>query len=254
MQQHAGLAEDVLDHRLNTRTVYLNRINRYLYWNMGYHVEHHMFPMVPYHNLDKLHELMKADCPPPYNGLVAAYREVIPALIRQSKDPNYYVQRTLPAPSAQAEAPRTTQVVTSQAAPDAEGWVEVCELDALVPGDVLRFEHGEERLRDLPHLHRPVVRDRRPLHARERAARGRLPAGHLHRVPQAQRPLRRARRLGAAPAPADPAEDLPGAGKRRQGAAERLSDGRRQAEDRLRQTDSTQRGTQGGKTHDDRSN
>ena len=48
MQQHAGLAEDVLDHRLNTRTVYLNLINRYLYWNMGFHIEHHMFPMVPY--------------------------------------------------------------------------------------------------------------------------------------------------------------------------------------------------------------
>ena len=56
LQQHAGLAEDVLDHRLNTRTVYLNPVNRYLYWNMGYHVEHHMFPMVPYHALGKLHE------------------------------------------------------------------------------------------------------------------------------------------------------------------------------------------------------
>ena len=144
IQQHAGLAEDVLDHRLNTRTVYLNLVNRFLYWNMGYHVEHHMFPMVPYHNLDKLHALMKDDCPPPYNGLVAAYREVIPALIRQSKDADYYIRRTLPAPSAQAEAPRTSQVVTSQAKPDAEGWVEVCELDELVPGDVLRFEHGED--------------------------------------------------------------------------------------------------------------
>ena len=68
MQQHAGLAEDVLDHRLNTRTVYLNSINRYLYWNMGYHIEHHMFPMVPYYNFGKLHELMKADCPPPTTG------------------------------------------------------------------------------------------------------------------------------------------------------------------------------------------
>ena len=107
LQQHAGLAEDVLDHRLNTRTVYLNLINRYLYWNMGYHIEHHMFPMVPYYNLGKLHELMKADCPPPYNGLVAAYREVIPALIRQSKDPNYFVQRTLPPAAPQAVAART---------------------------------------------------------------------------------------------------------------------------------------------------
>ena len=64
--QHAGLAENVLDHRLNCRTVYMNIINRYLYWNMNYHVEHHMFPLVPYHNLPKLHELVKPDMPTPY--------------------------------------------------------------------------------------------------------------------------------------------------------------------------------------------
>jgi MocE subfamily Rieske [2Fe-2S] domain protein len=110
---------------------------------MGYHIEHHMFPMVPYYNLGKLHELMKADCPPPYNGLVAAYREVIPALIRQARDPNYFVQRTLPPAAPQLETIRTTQVITSQAKPDAEGWVEVCDLEALMPDDVLRFEHND---------------------------------------------------------------------------------------------------------------
>ena len=113
--QHAGLAENVLDHRLNTRTVYMNPINRYLYWNMGYHIEHHMFPMVPYHNLAKLHELVKSDVPPPYHGLLAAWREIIPALIRESKDPDYFVQRPLPAPAPQAEAARTAQVITSAA-------------------------------------------------------------------------------------------------------------------------------------------
>jgi MocE subfamily Rieske [2Fe-2S] domain protein len=140
--QHAGLAENVLDHRLNTRTVYMNRLNRYLYWNMGYHVEHHMFPMVPYHNLAKLHDLTKADCPPPYNGLLEAYREIIPALIRQAKDPDYYVKRPVPPPAPQAEAPRSAQVIKSEARPDAGGWVEVCHLNQLIPGDVLRFEHA----------------------------------------------------------------------------------------------------------------
>ena len=61
--QHAGLAEDVLDHRLNARTVYMNPLFRFLYWNMNYHVEHHMFPMVPYHALPGLHEAIKADMP-----------------------------------------------------------------------------------------------------------------------------------------------------------------------------------------------
>jgi fatty acid desaturase len=63
--QHGGLAEDVLDHRLNSRTVYMNPVSRFIYMNMNYHVEHHMFPMVPYYNLPKLHELIKHDCHAP---------------------------------------------------------------------------------------------------------------------------------------------------------------------------------------------
>lgn len=142
LTQHAGLAENVLDHRLNTRTVYMNRLNRYLYWNMGYHIEHHMFPMVPYYNLPKLHALVKADMPPPYNGLAEAYREIIPALIRQSKDAGYYVQRPLPPPAAPVETRQVAQTILSGTVPDAAGWIAVCDLDALVPGDVLRFEHA----------------------------------------------------------------------------------------------------------------
>ena len=61
LTQHAGLGENVLDHRLNTRTVKMNVVNRFLYWNMNYHVEHHMFPMVPYHRLPELHEEIKHD-------------------------------------------------------------------------------------------------------------------------------------------------------------------------------------------------
>jgi fatty acid desaturase len=97
LTQHAGLAEDVLDHRLNSRTVYMNPIFRFLYWNMNYHVEHHMFPMVPYHALPRLHAMIKADCPPVYRSCWEAYREIIPALARQVRDPRYHVVRHLPA-------------------------------------------------------------------------------------------------------------------------------------------------------------
>jgi fatty acid desaturase len=102
--QHAGLAEDVLDHRLVCRTVYMNPIVRFTYWNMNYHVEHHMFPMVPYHALPALHEAMKADTPKPYDGFWDAYREIIPTLWRQRKDPTYFVRRQLP-PSAGTVTP-----------------------------------------------------------------------------------------------------------------------------------------------------
>jgi fatty acid desaturase len=94
--QHAGLADNVLDHRLNSRTIYMNPIFRFIYWNMNYHVEHHMFPMVPYHRLPAVHEVLKADLPKPYASTIEAYREIIPALLRQMKDPEYFVKRELP--------------------------------------------------------------------------------------------------------------------------------------------------------------
>ena len=78
LTQHTGLAENVLDHRLNCRTVRMNFINRYLYWNMNYHVEHHMFPLVPYHALPRLHEAVKEDMPTPYHSLLHAWSEIIP--------------------------------------------------------------------------------------------------------------------------------------------------------------------------------
>jgi len=104
LTQHAGLAEDVLDHRLNCRTVYMNPLFRFLYWNMNYHVEHHMFPMVPYHALPALHAELKGDMPKPYGGLRQVYREIIPALLRQRRDPAWFVERRLPtATTAAAE-------------------------------------------------------------------------------------------------------------------------------------------------------
>ena len=100
LTQHAGLPENVTDHRLNSRTVYMNPVFRFLYWNMNYHVEHHMYPMVPYHALPRLHEALRADMPPPYPSSMAAYAEIIPALVRQTRDPAYHVVRPLPQAAA----------------------------------------------------------------------------------------------------------------------------------------------------------
>ena len=59
--QHAALADNVVDHRLNNRTIFKNPISRFIYWNMNYHLEYNMFTMVPYHKLPALHELSKGD-------------------------------------------------------------------------------------------------------------------------------------------------------------------------------------------------
>jgi Na+-transporting NADH:ubiquinone oxidoreductase subunit F len=140
--QHAGLAENVLDHRLNCRTVYMNFIHRYLYWNMNYHVEHHMFPLVPYHNLPRLHEIVKPDMPTPYKNLWDAWREIIPAVLRQVRDPGYFVKRKLPTPTLRAEAPATAHVFTAKGQP-VNGWIEVCVSGFLKPEDVIRFDHEQ---------------------------------------------------------------------------------------------------------------
>ena len=98
LTQHAGLAEMVKDHRLNTRTVYMNPVCRFLYVNMNYHIEHHMYPMVPFHALPRLHAMVKDQMPPAYRGFLAAYREILPTLLRQARDPTYYIRRPLPGP------------------------------------------------------------------------------------------------------------------------------------------------------------
>jgi len=102
--QHAGLREDVLDHRRNSRTVYMNPVFRFLYSNMNYHIEHHIFPGVPYHALPALHEEIKAYLPPASPNTISAYRELLGALRHQQTDPTWEIpDRAIPeVPSSQA--------------------------------------------------------------------------------------------------------------------------------------------------------
>jgi Na+-transporting NADH:ubiquinone oxidoreductase subunit F len=141
LTQHAGLAENALDHRLNSRTMYLDPIQRFLYWNMNYHVEHHMFPLVPYHALPRLHALVKEDMPTPYRGLIEAFREIIPTLLRQKHDRSYHAKRKLPTPAARHGSNRT---LSADAPADAEGWVDVGATADLDREDAIRLDHGRK--------------------------------------------------------------------------------------------------------------
>jgi MocE subfamily Rieske [2Fe-2S] domain protein len=142
LTQHAGLAENVLDHRLNCRTVHMGVVHRYLYWNMNYHVEHHMYPLVPYHALPRLHEVVKDDMPTPYPSLIGAWREIVPALARQVRDPAYHVKRRIPEPRPRAPGQGPAQA--GGPAPDSQGWVQVCRSDDLRPADVVRLDQGKK--------------------------------------------------------------------------------------------------------------
>jgi len=61
----------------------MNPISRFIYLNMNYHIEHHMFTMVPYYHLPKLHELIKYDLPPPETSIFSAFYKLIPVLFKQ---------------------------------------------------------------------------------------------------------------------------------------------------------------------------
>ena len=195
LTQHAGLAENVLDHRLNCRTVYMNPIHRYLYWNMNYHVEHHMFPLVPYHALPKLHAAVKDDCPTPYPSLFAAWREIVPTILRQVRDPAYHVKRQLPAPRAARER---MPLFLRSAQPDAEGWIEACAAADLGRADVIRFDHGKKTYALYRDRGGSALRHRRSLHPRQHPPLRRPGEGKDDRVLQAQRALQPDRRLACA--------------------------------------------------------
>ena len=97
MTQHAGLADNVKDHRKSTRTVIMNPFFSFLYSNMEYHIEHHIFPKIPCHNLKAFHKAVKNQMPKPKLGVIEAYKSIIPAIFKQSKNKDYFINVEVPS-------------------------------------------------------------------------------------------------------------------------------------------------------------
>ena len=79
--QHLAAKLDTMDHRLSSYSIRLNPILSFLYWKMEYHLEHHMFPMIPSYNLLKLNHEIKNQLPKPFNSLYDFYKKVLPSVI-----------------------------------------------------------------------------------------------------------------------------------------------------------------------------
>jgi len=93
--QHVGLQDNVPDFRLNCRSYGLNPLVRLWYWQMNYHIEHHMYPTIPCYHLARFHQAIKHDLPPMPNGLIAVWRDILAILRKQEQDPGYkHVQAT----------------------------------------------------------------------------------------------------------------------------------------------------------------
>ena len=96
LPQHFGMQPDVSDHRRCCRTYLTSGLPAFLYWNMQYHVEHHMFPSVPFFNLGKLRKLIEKDLPPANRGLLATWKEMMMINRKLQEDENYYFVPDIP--------------------------------------------------------------------------------------------------------------------------------------------------------------
>ena len=87
--QHLGLHPSVPDWRVSCHTVKMNPVVAFLYWQMNYHIEHHMYAAVPCYRLKKLHKLIEHELPPTPRGFVQVWTQIISILRRQKKEPTY---------------------------------------------------------------------------------------------------------------------------------------------------------------------
>jgi len=67
-----------------------------------------------------------------------------PAVLKQIKDPGYYVRRTLPTPTDRRESNQVAEAILGEGKPIVDGWIEVCTVDSLGYEDVVRFDHEEK--------------------------------------------------------------------------------------------------------------
>jgi fatty acid desaturase len=99
--QHMAMNQNVYDHRLNSRSMTNSWLSRVLYWNMNYHIEHHLYPSVPFHALPALNTAIRDQLPEPSPSLLAAHLEILRTIAAQRRDPSAFAYHPLPgAPSA----------------------------------------------------------------------------------------------------------------------------------------------------------
>ncbi|MDX2226957.1 MAG: fatty acid desaturase [Verrucomicrobiae bacterium] len=97
LPQHYGMVPNAPDFRLCCRTFTCGPLPAFLYWNMQYHVEHHMYPGVPFYNLPKLRKVLEHDLPPAPHGLWATWKEILEIHRKTKADPSYQFVPKLPS-------------------------------------------------------------------------------------------------------------------------------------------------------------
>ncbi len=82
--QHAELQENSPSIVKSTRTFKTDRLGRFLYLNMNNHVEHHLYPQVPFHSLPDLHGEVAGQTPAPDPGFWRTNADLLWVVVRRS--------------------------------------------------------------------------------------------------------------------------------------------------------------------------
>ena len=82
--QHVELQENSPSILESTRSFRTNRLGRFLYMNMNNHVEHHLYPQVPFHALPDLAAAVKDQVPEPDPGFFRTNWEVLIVVLRRT--------------------------------------------------------------------------------------------------------------------------------------------------------------------------
>jgi len=83
MSQHLML-ENYHDPYKGARTIKAHPIVDFFLCNENYHIEHHLYPNIPWYNLKKLHEIIKDDLKKQNSNIVFSFREFIVQFINKS--------------------------------------------------------------------------------------------------------------------------------------------------------------------------
>lgn len=96
--QHVEMAENAPSILDSTRSFQSSPIASLLYMNMENHIEHHLYPQVPFYALPALHEVIKDQLPEPDPGFWRTNLEVLSVVIRRSLGRNTKARSIRQAP------------------------------------------------------------------------------------------------------------------------------------------------------------
>ena len=82
--QHTEMQENSPSIMESTRTFRTNPVGRFLYLNMNNHVEHHLYPQVPFYALPELHRAVADQTPEPDPGFWRINVDLLSVVIRRS--------------------------------------------------------------------------------------------------------------------------------------------------------------------------